>query len=113
MFHGCTSSDQPVQPKEELKEQVEQSTPQAEQTVFPGENLFNEHCKKCHRNGGNIINPEKTLYREVLRANNIMTPEDIVSIIRNPGKGMPKHSKDQIPDKEARQIGEYILKTFR
>lgn len=120
MFHGCTSSEQPAKPVKELKQQVEQPVPQKEQsaqqvaqTASSGETLFNQHCKKCHRNGGNIINPEKTLYSDVLEANNIRTPEDIVKNMRNPGKGMPKFDEKKIPDKEAREIGEYILQAFK
>lgn len=120
MFHGCTPSEQPAKPTEELKEQVEQPVPQKEQSAreaaqsaFSGEKLFNQHCKKCHRNGGNIITPEKTLYKDVLEANNIRTPDDIVQKMRNPGKGMPKFDEKKIPDKEAREIGEYILQTFK
>jgi len=120
LLHGCSSSEQPAKPKEQMTGKAEQSMPegteaveQAAQSGSMGEKLFNEHCKKCHRNGGNIINPEKTLYKDALEANNIRTPEDIIRIMRSPGKGMPKYDENKIPDEEARQLGEYILGTFK
>jgi cytochrome c6 len=78
-----------------------------------GEKLFQQHCVACHPGGGNIITPEKTLHSEDLKANNITTPEDIVKVMRNPGPGMPTFDEKAIPDAEAHEIGEYILKTFK
>lgn len=54
-------------------------------TEQTGESLFNKHCASCHPNGGNILNPKKSLYKKDLEANNILTAEDIVKEIRNPG----------------------------
>ncbi len=78
-----------------------------------GEAEFNEHCVMCHPNGGNIINPQKTLHKKDLEANNIKTPDDIVKIIRNPGPGMPKFDESAISAEEAKKIAEYILATFK
>lgn len=78
-----------------------------------GEKLFQQHCVACHPGGGNIVNPQKTLRSEHLKANNITKPEDIVKVMRNPGPGMPTFDEKLIPDAEAREIGEYILKTFK
>ncbi|BAU22492.1 cytochrome C [Caldimicrobium thiodismutans] len=68
-----------------------------------GEVLFREHCAICHPNGGNIINRSKTLHKKDLDANNIKTPEDIISKMRNPGPGMPKFGDNYIPDEEAKK----------
>ncbi len=77
-----------------------------------GEALFKQHCAVCHPDGGNIINPQKTLHKKDRNANRIKTPEDIVHTMRNPGLGMTKFDEKTIPDKDAKEIGEYILKTF-
>lgn len=77
-----------------------------------GAALFQQHCAVCHPGGKNIINPEKPLDRKALTANGITTPEDIVALTRNPGPGMTPFSPQVLPDKEARQIAEYILATF-
>ncbi len=78
-----------------------------------GEALFKEHCSPCHADGGNIINPKKTLKKKDLDANNIKKAGDIVKIMRTPGPGMTKFDDKTIPDKDAKEIAEYILKTFK
>jgi cytochrome c6 len=92
-------------------------------TLFPGcsdkqgsssgEKLFSLHCASCHPGGSNTITPSKTLKTADLQAGMITTPEDIIQKIRNPGPGMPRFTEAMIPEKEARQIARYILRTFR
>ena len=77
-----------------------------------GEALFKQNCAVCHVDGGNIVNPKKTLHKQDREANNVKKVEDIVHIMRNPGPGMIKFDEMTIPDKEAKEIAEYILKTF-
>jgi cytochrome c6 len=79
----------------------------------PGKAEFNEYCAACHPGGGNIFNTKKTLHKKDLEANKIKTPEDIVKIMRNPGPGMRKFDDNAIPDKTAKEIAEYIMKTFK
>ena len=78
-----------------------------------GEALFKEHCAVCHPDGGNIINPQKTLHKNYLDANNIKKPKDIIKMMRNPGPGMTQFDKKTVPDSEAKKIARYILKTFK
>ena len=78
-----------------------------------GEALFKQHCAVCHVNGGNIVNPKKTLHKEDREANNVKTAADIINKMRNPGPGMVKFDEKTIPNKEAKEIAEYILKTFK
>jgi cytochrome c6 len=87
-----------------------------------GEALFEKHCATCHPDGGNRLNPERTLHRKDLKANGFNTPEDIVRKMRNPGafsphagnwSAMKTFDKKTLPDEEAHRIAEYILKTFR
>lgn len=78
-----------------------------------GEDLFKQHCALCHPDGGNVINPEKTLHKEALESNNIKTPSDIIETMRNPGPGMKKFDEETIPDKDAKEIAEYILEMFK
>lgn len=86
-----------------------------------GEFLFKEHCSVCHPDGGNVVNPLKTLHKKDLDANNIKTAEDIVKKMRNPGpvpthpqewSGMKIFDRKKISDEQALQIAEFILKTF-
>jgi cytochrome c6 len=78
-----------------------------------GEAVFKDHCAVCHPNGGNIINPKKTLHKSDLEANNVKKPADIINKMRNPGPGMTKFDTKTISDSEAKKIAEYILKTFK
>jgi len=77
-----------------------------------GEELFKVHCSACHKDGGNIMNPQKTLHKKDREVNNIKKAEDIVKTMRNPGPGMTLFDKSTIPDNDAKKIAEYILKTF-
>ena len=78
-----------------------------------GEALFKEHCALCHPDGSNIVNPKKTLHKKDLDASNIKSQNDIVKLMRKPGPGMTTFDSKVISDKEAKEIAEYILKTFR
>jgi cytochrome c6 len=75
-----------------------------------GEQLFKEHCSMCHPEGGNIINPKKTLLKKDLEINNIITLEDVVKIMRKPGPGMTTFDVKSLSDKDARMIADYIFK---
>ena len=79
---------------------------------IPGEAKFKELCVMCHKDGGNIMNPKKTLLKKDLEANGIKTAADIVKTMRNPGPGMTKYSEKVISNKEANEVAEYILNTF-
>jgi cytochrome c6 len=87
-----------------------------------GESLFKENCSPCHPDGGNILNPKKTLHEKDLAANKINTAGDIVKKMRNPGPvpthpqewaGMRMFDKNKISDEDAMKIADYILKTFQ
>jgi len=77
-----------------------------------GEKLFMTNCKVCHPDGGNIVNPKKTLHKADREANGVKTVEDIIKRMRNPGPGMTKFDEKNYPDKDARAIAEYVLKAF-
>jgi len=77
-----------------------------------GEALFKQYCTVCHLDGGNAINPEKTLHRRNREENGIKTAEDIIRNMRNPGPGMTKFDEETIPDADAKAIAEYVLNTF-
>ena len=87
-----------------------------------GEALFKANCAPCHPDGGNILNPKKTLSRKDREANNIVTAADIINKMRNPGpvpthpqewSGMKMFDKYKISDDEAQKIAEYVLTTFK
>lgn len=82
------------------------------QAATNGEELFKQRCSACHANGGNIINPQKALFKTNREANKVNTAEAIIDKMRNPGPGMSKFDANFLPDSDAKGIAEYILKTF-
>ena len=74
---------------------------------------FKEHCAACHANGGNIIKADKTLSRRDREKHGIKTANDVIKIMRKPGKGMTVFDKKTLSDKEAKAIADYIMKTFK
>jgi cytochrome c6 len=78
-----------------------------------GEELFKKHCAVCHPNGGNIINPKKTLSKKDREASGIKSAKDIIKNMRNPGPGMNKFDEKTLPEKDAKAIADYVLKTFK
>ena len=92
--------------------QKEQAKEPEKKTGLRGEELFKQHCFPCHPDGGNVINPQKTLHKKDREANGIKTAADIVGKMRNPGPGMTKFDEQTIPDADAKEIAEYEIRTF-
>lgn len=78
-----------------------------------GSKGFDKHCAACHANGGNMINPAKTLSKKQLNARGIKNANDIVAVMRKPGPGMTTFDKKTVPDTEAKAIADHILKSFK
>ena len=78
-----------------------------------GKALFNKNCASCHANGGNVVNPKFGLHKKDREAHGVKTAKDIIGKMRNPGPGMPKFDKSAIPDRDAKKIADYIIKTFK
>jgi cytochrome c6 len=87
-----------------------------------GETLFTKHCASCHPNGGNILNPNKSLSQKDREANKILTAQDIVNKMRSSGpapthpqqwSGMKMFDEKTISNDDALKIAYYIMQTFR
>ena len=78
-----------------------------------GEVLFKQHCAVCHPDGGNVINPKRTLHKKDLDQQGIKNREAFVKYMRAPGPGMTAFDAKTIADKDAQAIAEYVLKTFK
>jgi cytochrome c6 len=78
-----------------------------------GKKEFEEHCAVCHKDGGNMTNPAKTLSKKDRAANGVKSVKDIIAKIRKPGPGMTAFDSKTISDKEAKAIAGYILTTFK
>lgn len=106
---GCKkeSAEKPAAPEQAT---APTTAPSAEAKT--GEELFKQHCAVCHPDGGNTINPKKTLHRSNREENGIKTAEVLIKNMRNPGPGMTKFDEKSLPDTDAKAIAEYVLKTF-
>lgn len=85
----------------------------AEKSESKGAKLFQQHCSACHPAGGNIIKPALTLHKKDREAHGVKTAKDIVGTMRNPKPGMTKFDSATISDKDAMEIAEYILATYK
>jgi len=85
----------------------------AEKKESDGAKLFQQNCAACHPNGGNSANPALTLHKKDRDAHGVKTANDIVGKMRNPGPGMTRFDAKTISDKDAKEIAEYVLKTFK
>jgi cytochrome c6 len=85
----------------------------AEKSKSKGAELFRQHCSACHPDGGNIIKPALTLHKKEREARGFKTAKDIVGKMRNPGPGMTRFDAKTMPDKDAMEIAEYILNTYK
>ena len=74
---------------------------------------FKKHCESCHPYGGNALRPIKNLSRTVRERNGIKTANDIVKLMRKPGEDMPAFNEKKLSEKDARNIAEYVVKTFK
>ena len=79
---------------------------------YNGKADFEMFCSGCHPQGGNPLNPAKTLRKSVREANGIRSAADIVRVMRKPGQGMRAYTKQDISNKRAKALAEYVLKAF-
>ena len=85
----------------------------AEKKESNGAKLFQQHCVSCHPGGGNILTPASTLHKKDRDAHGVKTANDIVGKMRNPGPGMTRFDTKTVSDKDAKEIAEYIIKTYK
>ena len=87
------------------------ATPAAPSPARAGARLFAANCAACHPGGANIVAPELPLKG----AKQLASQDIFVSFIRNPlmpngsAGPMPAFSADQVSDKDAGDIYQYIL----
>lgn len=78
-----------------------------------GEAEFKQHCIACHANGGNSINPAKTLLKADREKNGMHTAKDLIEVMRKPGPGMTAFDEKTLPERDAEKIADYILNAFK
>ncbi len=78
-----------------------------------GEAEFKQHCIACHANGGNSINPAKTLLKADREKNGMHTSKDLIGVMRKPGPGMTAFDEKTLSEQDAEKIADYILNTYK
>jgi cytochrome c6 len=71
-----------------------------------GEAIFKAKCAACHPDGGNIMKPNETI-------KGIKDAKKILKQVRKGGGGMPAFDAKTISDADAKQLADYIIKTFK
>jgi cytochrome c6 len=86
----------------------------AENERLSGRQLFEKYCVACHRDGGNMVNPKKTLRKKDRDANGIAAQDKLAAYMLNPGPGMPRlvHEDREITKEQALSIAAYIIETY-
>jgi cytochrome c6 len=71
-----------------------------------GEAIFKAKCASCHPDGGNVMKPKDSI-------KGIKNAKKIFTQVRKGGGGMPAFDAKAISDAEAKQLADYIMKTFK
>ncbi len=58
-------------------------------TTASANDVFTKNCVACHANGRNMLNPQKTLSAEHMKANGYNSVEDIKTIVSKGKAPMP------------------------
>jgi len=73
-----------------------------------GKKQFLLNCNVCHKEGTNVIIPEKNLKKETLKRNGMNTLEAIIYQITNGKNGMPAFG-GRLKEEEIENIASYVL----
>ena len=73
-----------------------------------GEKIFEKNCSVCHKEGNNIIIPEKNLKKESLETNGMNSLDSISYQVRNGKNGMPAFGS-RLKEVEIEEIADYVL----
>jgi hypothetical protein len=85
--------------------------PVADESFFPGRDIFVSHCSGCHANGGNVFYPNLPL----LAAPQLKSYEHFVEFLRNPrlpdgSEGpMPVFTEQDLSDQQVLSVYDYII----
>jgi cytochrome c6 len=77
-----------------------------------GAKIFTSYCSSCHLGGGNILLPNKTLYRDALSQYlenyNTDSIQAIIYQVKN-GKGAMPAFKNKLSEQEILEISAYVF----
>jgi cytochrome c6 len=73
-----------------------------------GEKLFLSNCNVCHKDGNNIIIPEKNLKKETLESNGMYNLDAIIYQVTNGKNGMPAFG-GRLSEDDIQNVANYVL----
>jgi mono/diheme cytochrome c family protein len=85
-----------------------------EASVQAGKKVFDQHCQACHPGGGNVVLPQYPLRG----SDELDNFPKFLAFLRDPrldngAKGpMPDFPPQQLPDRQARELHQYLTKIF-
>jgi cytochrome c6 len=83
---------------------------QAAPDLEAGKKIFSANCAACHRNGGNTVNPKKTLSLADLKANQKDTLAAVSAQVTNGKSPMPAFGKTgKLKPPEIESVAAYVL----
>lgn len=75
-----------------------------------GAKLFQANCAACHAGGNNLVNPAKTLKKDVLEANGMFSLDAIKTQVTN-GKGAMPAFGAKLDAQQVEDVATYVLTT--
>ncbi len=69
---------------------------------------FNKYCSSCHSNGGNLMNPKKTLSKKDLANNGVDNIGSISTLVTNGKPPMPAFGKS-LSNEEIANVAKYVM----
>ena len=73
-----------------------------------GAGVFSANCAACHMGGQNVVEPTKTLQKDVLENNGMFAAEKIIAQATN-GKGAMPAFKGTLTDDQIADAAAYVL----
>ncbi|NJM94953.1 MAG: c-type cytochrome [Acaryochloridaceae cyanobacterium CSU_5_19] len=73
-----------------------------------GAGVFNANCAACHANGGNVVNPAKTIKQKDLDANGKNTLAAVVAQVTNGNGAMPAFGAS-LSSADIESVAQYVL----
>ncbi len=73
-----------------------------------GAKLFKQNCAACHVGGGNLVNAQKTLKKDVLEKYDMYSKDAIVYQVVNGKNAMPAFG-NRLSSEQIEQLAEYVL----
>ncbi|MDA9370502.1 c-type cytochrome [Gloeomargaritaceae cyanobacterium AH-226-B11] len=80
--------------------------------IINGEKIFVANCSSCHIKGNNIINPDKTLKKEILALNGMNNISSVAYQVMNGKNAMPAFG-GRLSDSDIENVANYILQKSR